>query len=381
MQEHADHYRILVERYAAGQSTDEELELFFHLLKEGNLDGYLTTAMDQAAGIGTVTENDLAPVKSIRPGRWLGRAAAAIIVLCLTGGGYFIAHRSDHAGDPLTAVAGPKQYVAPGGNKAILTLADGSKITLDSAASGSLAQQGGTNVIKEAAGRLVYQAGHAAAGEVLYNIISTPRGGQYQVELPDGSKVWLNAASSLRYPAAFAGENRKVELSGEAYFEIAKDLHHPFVIDVHGEEVKVLGTNFNIMAYENEPVSKTTLIDGSILVHAASKGGSSVLLRPGQQVTWDDDKVLSAASVADVEQVLAWKNGQFRFSNDNIELIMRQVSRWYDVDVEYRMKKTEGKEFSGIISRYSQVADLLKRLEATGVVHFTIQDKKIIVTD
>ena len=259
----------------------------------------------------------------------------------------------------------------------MLTLANGSTIVLDNAHDGLLAQQGGTNVEKLDASSLAYNTGGKDKEPVMYNMIATPNGGQYQVILPDGSKVWLNAASSLRFPTRFEGKERSVELTGEAYFEVAKHSSMPFRVKVpgNGMDVQVLGTEFDVMAYGNEQTSNTTLVNGK--VNVVSKGAVRAL-EPGKQTILDNQTKAMRVADANVEQVVAWKNGLFRFRETGIRELMRQVERWYNVQVVY---ETEGKDqdFTGVVSRNQPVSALLQMLELTGTVHFRIEDKKIIV--
>ena len=281
--------------------------------------------------------------------------------------------------------------ISPAGNKATLTLADGRRIELDSAANGNLAVQGNSQVVKLAGGQVVYRDGaggmggngtggsgggeKGAGGSLAYNIMTTPRGGYYQVVLPDGSKVWLDAASSLRYPTAFAGTERLVELTGEAYFEIAPNMNQPFLVSSNGVTVQVLGTEFNMMAYSDEDAIRTTLVKGSVRVVC---GNGHEQIRPGQQASWMRSGGALQLSTPDMAGVLAWKLGQFRFQGLPISAIMRQVARWYDVDVEFRGAQP-ATEFNGVISRKKEVAELLAVLQETEDVHFTLQGRRIIV--
>jgi ferric-dicitrate binding protein FerR (iron transport regulator) len=212
------------------------------------------------------------------------------------------------------------------------------------------------------------------SSEVLYNTISTPRGGQYELMLSDGSKVWLNAASSLRFSASFVGKERKVELLGEAYFEVAKNAAMPFKVKVHGMEVEVLGTHFNINSYDNESMIRTTLLEGSVKIN---KNNSSSLLKPGQQAQMNKAGEIKIINNVDVEEAIAWKEGKFQFDKADIHDIMRQLARWYDVDVEY--KGTVSSHFGGTISRDVNLSQVLNMLHLTGEVNFQIQDKKVLV--
>ena len=319
----------------------------------------------------------------------------AAVLLLLVGAGYLF-YDNFYKGkifvqlDPVR-----KTDVAPGGNKAVLTLADGSVIVLDSAANGLLSQQGNTRVMKSASGQLAYETGRSgtapgpgtagsnAAGVVKYNTISIPRGGQYQVQLPDGSMVWLNSSSSLRFPTAFYGKSREVEITGEAYFEIAKDVNRPFYVKANALTVEVLGTHFNINAYSDEPVLKTTLLEGSVRV---KKAGESVVMAPGQEAqvvngaTGDATagRVIKLVNDADLEEAVAWKNGLFHLTSADVGTIMRQLVRWYDVDVEFEGGIPSG-HITGEVPRNTSLAKVLKVFETSGV-HFRIEGRKIIVT-
>lgn len=266
-----------------------------------------------------------------------------------------------------------KDDVSPGGDKATLTLADGSTIVLDEAENGTLAQQGNSRVIK-LDGRLYYDPINKTSKEILYNTISTPNGGQYQLELPDGSLVWLNATSSIRFPTSFVQKERRVEITGEAYFEVAKNRDKPFIVTVNNAEVQVLGTHFNINAYLNEDDVKTTLLEGSVkfVNHA-----NADILKPGQQSQLTKNGSVKVVSDVDVDKVVAWKNGLFDFDNAGIETIMRQLSRWYNVDIEYKGKTED--LFIAEMRRNIKLSDALKALQLTGKVRFEIEGKKIIV--
>jgi len=266
-----------------------------------------------------------------------------------------------------------KNDVLPGGDKATLTLADGSTVILDEAKNGILAQQGSSKIIK-VGGKLLYDPTDKNSKDVVYNTISTPKGGQYQLELPDGSLVWLNATSSIHFPTSFAGKERRVEITGEAYFEVAKNRDMPFIVSVNGAEVQVLGTHFNVNAYSDEDNVKTTLLEGSVkFVH----GVNADMLKSGQQSQLAGDGQVKVVSNVDVDEVVAWKNGMFDFEYAGIETVMRQLSRWYDVEIEYKGKTDD--LFVAEIRRNNKLSDVLKALELTGQVKFEIQGKKIIV--
>jgi transmembrane sensor len=267
-----------------------------------------------------------------------------------------------------------KNDVPPGRNKAILTLADGSSIVLDDAKDGAITQQGGVKIIK-IGGKLSYHTTNKLSNEIEYNTITTPRGGQYQLQLPDGSRVWINAASSLRFPTAFTGNERRVEINGEAYFEVAKNKSMPFIVKANDAEVQVLGTHFNVMAYDEEDVVNTTLLEGAVKFVSGDKIS---ILKPGEQSQLSKNGQLKLVNDVDVDQVVAWKNGLFVFDNSELGTVMRQLSRWYDIDVVYRTKNVTT-SFVGEIPRTSSLSDVLKVIELTSKLHFEILGKKVIV--
>ena len=257
-----------------------------------------------------------------------------------------------------------------------MTLDDGSKIDLDDAKTGILASESNIDIKKTGDGQLEYTAGAQNVKTVKYNILSTPMGGEYQLVLPDGSKVWLNSGSTLRFPTAFIGSERIVELKGEAYFDIAKNPKMPFLVRTNNAmDIKVLGTQFNVMAYDDEKNINTTLVEGSVEV---LKGSEKTNLKPGQEAILNRGSGNIKVAQADLEQAIAWKNGYFIFYNENIESIMRKVSRWYNVDIVYQ-GNLNNKDFVGTISRNKNVSELLKMLELTGAIHFSIDGRRITV--
>ncbi len=266
----------------------------------------------------------------------------------------------------------------PGSDKAVLTLSDGSIIILDDASAGHIAMQEKVKVSKIDDGILVYQPNELSTA-LVYNSISTPKGGKFSITLSDGSRVWLNAASSLRFPVNFVGKERRVELTGEGYFEIAKDKSKPFIVDVAGkEEVEVLGTHFNINAYNDESSINTTLLEGSIKVKTAGSAQSK-LLSPGQQFMLFSEGKNKVHSDVDLDETIAWKNDKFDFGEStDLENVMRQIARWYDVEVEYA-GNVSGIHLSGSISRNVDASKVFQMLELTGVAQFRISGKKVIV--
>lgn len=257
--------------------------------------------------------------------------------------------------------------IGPGGERAVLTLADGTKIVLDSANNGNLVQQGNARIIKMD-GQLVYNVNNISGKEVMWNTMHTPVGGQYQVSLPDGSKVWLNAASSITFPTEFTGKKREVKIQGEVYFEVAKNSRQPFVVDIAGTSlVEVLGTSFNINSYADEGSVKTTLVDGSIKV---IKGDEKAILVPGQQAITafaaSPGQQLKLADNPDIEQTLAWKNGIFYFNGADLKTVMRQLKRWYGIEVKYEGDVT-GYIFKGKMYRNVNLSDVLEMFKKMGV--------------
>jgi transmembrane sensor len=299
--------------------------------------------------------------------------AAAILLITLGISTYFYVSKSD----PHDQVAVVDEKINPGKNQAILTLGNGEKIILTDAINGQVASRSGVKIIKTADGQLVYDA-TSITNENLpleYNTIEAPAGGQWQVRLPDGSLIFLNASSSITYPTRFVGNERKVQMIGEAYFEIAHSKNMPFRVASRGQTVEVLGTHFNVMAYADEKIIRTTLLEGSIKIINDSE---SKMLKPGEQAQISGNK-FKVTSDVDLEEVVAWKSGYFKF-NENLESIMAKISRWYNVDVEYRDRPSSDLTFSGKISRSRDISGILKMLEYTGDVHFSLEGRRVIVT-
>ena len=301
--------------------------------------------------------------------------AAAAVVGLLIMGGYFLSKQNSPEDEikPTARKEKHKNDVLPGGNKAVLTLADGATILLNDEQNGELAAQGGTKVLK-LNGRITYQPSASGSGTTLYNTITTPRGGQYQVVLADGTSVWLNAESSLRFPTDFIGKERKVEIRGEAYFEVAKREAMPFVVSVNGATVQVLGTHFNVQAYADEAMLQTTLLEGAVKFVA---GNSTVTLKPGQQSQLNKNGDVAVVSGIDTDKIVAWKNGYFVFDGEGLSTITKQLARWYDVDVTGAHKIED--RFYAEIPRSTKLSDVLHALELTGKVHFMIEGKKVYV--
>jgi transmembrane sensor len=304
---------------------------------------------------------------------WPRIAVAASILLIASLGLYF--YSSKYANDDPHQTA-YQNDIAPGKNGATLTLANGQKILINDALAGNIATQSGVKISKTADGRIIYEITNDNSGKIGFNTLSTTRGEQSQVRLPDGTLVFLNAESSLKYPTSFVKlDKRQVFLLGEGYFEVAKDKLHPFIVKTNRQDVEVLGTHFNINAYDNEVNVKTTLLEGSIKVSANS---SHKFLKPNEQSTLQQNGNI-IINEADAQTFIAWKNNQFVFDSENIQAVMRMIERWYNVDVEYVGEITDEK-FWGGVSRFDNVSKVLKSLESTGKVHFKIEGKKIYVS-
>lgn len=377
----------LIERYLSDDLSREEAEQLMHSLSRGEHRGQWNASLEallenkSAHGLSDPSKAQAVlasiiakqqPATRVHRIRYWSAAAAAVLLVGLTA--LFIYNK--HAVKaPVAKYKAPVHKVKPGGNKAVLTLADGTEITLDSTGNGAIANQGNMQVIKLDSGQLAYNMGKGPKdGIVSYNTLTTPRGGQFQIILPDGTKVWLNAASSLRYPTAFTGKERNVQLTGEAYFEVAKKNGMPFTVGVKDMQVRVLGTHFNIMAYQDESAIRTTLLEGAVRVQHGTK---EMQLSPGQQAQLRSSGEMALLKNVDLEETVAWKNGYFQFERESLVGVMRQISRWYDAEISYEGKVPD-REFGGKIERSSSIDEVLKILELSNV-HFRIEDKKITV--
>lgn len=369
----------LIAKYLKGDCTAEEKAILesWYLNETGNAQEEIEETdyqeIEQKIWANITTENHK---KRLSRQRIYSYAAAAILLLTT---GLYFGTRSTLSIPANGTADFTSTDINPGGNKALLTLADGSKIILDDAVNGTIAKQSGCLITKTTTGQLVYtMQGNQAADlktQALLNTIETPKGGQYQVNLPDGTKVWLNAASSLSFPARFSGSQRQVVLKGEAYFEVAKNKHMPFIVKSEQQKIEVLGTHFNVSAYPDEHQSRTTLAEGSVKV-SLTANNQQQLLKPGQQaIATQHIKVIPV----DIEEALAWKDGLFMFNDEDLENIMKKVERWYDVQVDFQQQHLRQKHFSGTVSRFGKVSQILKTLELTGSVHFKIEGRKIIV--
>ena len=309
--------------------------------------------------------------------------AAAFVFIFFIVGGYYLLEPEQSTNPQARIRTAPskteKKDLPPGGDKAVLTLADGSIVILDEASEGSIARQSAVDIRKLSQGALVYQGG-MPSNEIVYNSISTPKGGKFQITLSDGTKVWLNAASSLRFPVQFVGGERRVELIGEGYFEVAENPLKPFVVDVAGrEDVLVLGTHFNINSYGDEESINTTLLKGSVHVRSkASPVGRRLV--PGQQHLLFSEGRYRIRNDVDMEKTIAWKNDKFDFGESmELKSVMRQIERWYNVEIEYE-GDVSSIELSGSISRNVSAKKVFEMLELTGVASFRIREGKVLVS-
>lgn len=379
-------FDALLDRFLSEDLSREEAEQVLHSLEDNDMRGQWQAAITsllenrQLHGLSDPARRDAVrkailakkapvPVKK-SPLRYLKYAAAAAVIAAIA----LVLYKPGRQVAPLQADdAQDTNQVIPGGNKAVLVLADGRQITLDTADNGTIARQGNVQVIKLDSGQLAYNPS-GKGGAVGYNTLATPRGGQFRIILPDGSKVWLNAASTLRFPNAFTGSEREVQLSGEAYFEVAKNPSMPFRVKVNDMAVQVLGTHFNVMAYADEPGIRTTLLEGAVKVQ---HGGKAMQLAPGQQVQLTPSGSMTLENDVDVEEVVAWKNGYFHFNHESLQGVMREIGRWYDAEIAYE-GEIAPRQFGGKIERSSSVTEVLKILELSKV-HYRIEGKKIIV--
>ncbi len=386
------HKKRLIKRYKSGRASEEELKSLFTLLSLDELDRLMEEDMDDEIGLHREGNDSTGSKRKLR----LRIAAAASILLVLSLGFYFFFERNiQYDGQDKKAVQHTGRKIFPGGNKATLTLANGREISLDDASEGDLAYDNGIKIRKSREGQIVCELQGVKDGQHgivkkanVYNTISTPRGGQWQVILPDGSKVWLNAASSLTYPTVFDENERRIEMTGEAYFEIAKrykttganvkrgEEKLPFIVKAGGQLVEVLGTHFNINAYPEEKGIKTTLLEGAVAVKAAGSR-DHVVLRPGEEASLLNNRI--SVVEGNTSQAVAWKNGDFIFEDQDLQTTMRQIARWYNVEVVYE-RLPDNIMIGGYVSRSNDVSVVLQAIELTGKVKFRIEGRKITVT-
>ncbi len=356
---------------ASFEDAAEVMDLYYPLTKNATIDKATAQSLYQQIenSLNLAEGQHLEPVPRVNVFQWKMAAAAAILIAGIS---FFLLLKSTTSFPKIASIEQRYQNDVPaGGNKAKLILEDGSELLLDNGANQQQhANTAGININFQE-GSVTYQS-VANTKSIEYNTISIPRGGQYQLTMSDGSKVWLNAGTTLKFPRSFAGDKRSVELSGEAYFEVAKNQEAPFIVKLNNVDVQVLGTHFNVKAYPDESSIKTTLLEGSVQLQA---GNSSTLLQPGKQGVFDGGNIL--VNDANTAEVVAWKNGQFLFDKSDIESIMQQFERWYDINVQYESGVPKNR-FVGEFSRDLSLAASLKILELSGI-HFTISGKNITV--
>lgn len=373
-----DRFRYLLRRYIDGNSSPGELQELYALLPQVEDEALADLVDEEYEVISELSEkhqadwdrlftNITAATPAPKRIHWWRYAAAAAVVLGIAGTLYLYNGPAPKTTIPVTQ----QTTVKPAFAGATLTLSNGQQIELDSLAEGALESQGSTKVTK-ANGRLIYSTSGNGQGEVIYNTIATTRGRFFQLELPDGSKVWLNAKSSLQYPSAFTDKHRTVTLTGEGYFDVVPDAGKPFKVITGQHTVEVLGTGFNINAYAGRMI--TTLVEGAVNVRNAA--GQAIRLNPGQQTTADGQAI--ATSGADIKKVTAWKDGEFRFRGDGLFEIMDQLSNWYDIDVRYTGQIPE-KHYSGRIGRHASIDEVLEMLHVLTGARFTLNGTVVTV--
>ncbi|EHQ24911.1 FecR family protein [Mucilaginibacter paludis] len=369
--EDEQYYKLLVQRFSDRTATDEELEVFIKLANEGKLDKYLTEAMNRDAAIAAEDEANFLPPAKIRK-LWPRRIAAASVLLAISIGGYFILHKP--AALKQTAQIQP-QDILPGHNQATLTLANGKKIVLIKGLSGKLAQQGNTQINVNGSSEVIYTETGANTA-IQYNTLSTAKGevSPYPLVLADGTKVWLNSQSSITFPIAFTGKQRHVEITGEAYFEVAHNSAKTFTVKAGNQTVEDIGTAFNINSYGDEQTIRTTLVEGSAKVTA---NGIAKILSQGQRTLVTQNSLL--LQTADAEAETAWMNGRFIFHDEDLHSVMRQLTRWYDIDVIYDYNPNNVL-LGGGFSKSRNISKVLSAFEQTGAVKFRIEGHTVHIT-
>lgn len=388
-----DQYRLtyLFRQYLEDQASAEELEELFACIRETDKEDVLKEQLIEAferAKPGQSPDEvrwdemfsritgDQAGQPAVKPGKalsWVMAAAATLLIAGSIVTWRYLSQKPSQQSD--SAARSAQADVQPGGSKATLTLANGIQIALDSVHNGQLASQGNTQVVKTAAGQLVYHATdkkQQAQSNVAINMLTTPRGGQYQLLLPDGTKVWLNAASSIRFPAAFTGAERAVEITGEAYFEVVHDEKVPFRVKAGNMVIRDLGTQFNVNAYTDETMIKATLLEGSVEV-------GNTILKPLEQASLDKDGKIMVKKNVNAADVVAWKNGFFSFRDDDLQTVMKQLARWYDVQIVDSSGRSNRQHFSGRIDRSLTLSQVLNGLELANARFSVGADRRVVI--
>ncbi len=377
-----DYLNHLLDLYSRGElskAQTEELENWFYSLHytHSDIDAIIKEAGDKEILVNQLFENfqnHYQPKKNKIFSLW-NLSIAATFLIAVSFGLYFFTQNKAPKIPKFDLAKNHSPIIKPGGDKAILTLSNGIQIDLDAHGNGELINQKGLKISKTKEGQLLYQVFASKTEEIGTNTISTPNGGQYQVILSDGTHVWLNAASTLKYPTKFTGNQRRVELNGEAYFEVTHDAQSPFQVISKNQTVTVLGTHFNVNSYEDEAFVKTTLLEGSVKVVEAQNKQSKVLA-PGDQSVLIDHSL--QVKQLDTREAIAWKTGYFRFNDEDIYVIMNQIARWYDVEVAYD-GDFHNMRFGAYISRSKSISEILNLMQATKSIKFKIEGRKIIV--
>ncbi|OQP66369.1 hypothetical protein A3860_12780 [Niastella vici] len=391
-----DRLQYLVNQYLSDKSTPEELQEFWQHIRDLKDESPMQEALQNLwtqsqagndtpaigwqpvlqqvyarANAAEATEK-VVPLHKRSIIRWV---AAAVVILSVGMAGYWLLNKpSGSAKIVETGTTNKQDVAAPQNNRATITLGNGKTIYLDSAASGSLATEGNVQLVKLADGQIAY---NGSANEIVYNTLTNPMGSKViDMKLSDGSHIWLNAGSSITYPVAFVGNERKVDISGEVYFEVAHNAAMPFRVHHGAMEVQVLGTHFNINAYDDEPAIKVTLLEGSVKVSSMVNGQSS-MLKPGEQAALSQSSQLSQPIPVQTEQVMAWKNGLFSFTSADLKTVMRQLSRWYNIQVKYE-GEIPVRKFSGEITHDLTLSQLMNGLQSLGI-KFSIEGRTMIV--
>ena len=387
-----EHFLSLVERYLDNKATPDEKILVEAYCDKMGEKKYSVFSPEQEETLKTrlllkieedlwgdqkLDTNKARRSRFVLPFRWL----AAAVILIIVGTALFLI-KSNKLETPVQIDYASR--ILAGGDKAILILGDGSKIDLGKADKGHIADQRGQEIKKTAEGRLVYDlvAGDLSAerAKVTFNTVITPNGGKFQVVLSDGTKVWLNSASSIHYPSTFSKDNRVIELEGEGYFEVAHDSSRPFIVKTGKQHVEVFGTHFNISAYDDDGMTRTTLLEGSVAVRPLVSSGSRysriARLVPGQQSQLKGTELL--VNNVDAEAAIDWKNGKFIFRNESLKSIMRKLSRWYDIEVDYK-GNVENLPFGGRISRSKNLKEALRILTLTGDVNVKVEGRRVTI--
>jgi transmembrane sensor len=370
-------FKKLYERCVSGKSTPEEQRLFEDYKDQFDLsDIPWTNEMgdyeSKKEKLFSTLNNRIVESESRKTRIWYWSAAASILFILLAG--LF----SDEIlnKNKIDKVAIVQSTIQPGRNKAILITSDGKQTYLEDSQDSLISVQSQMRVLRDKSNRLIYQKGESINPDqkIEFNTLVTPRGGQYELVLSDGTKVWMNADSRLKYPVSFIGKERVVELSGEAYFEVKKMSGMPFRVVSDKKTIEVLGTHFNVHAYP-EDLYRTTLLEGSVRLKYGS--GLPTLLTPGEQATLNANQEFHVTRVS-TKDAIAWKNGIFLFKNEPLRSVMRQISRWYDIEYVFQ-GNLDQKRLGGTVSRYTDIKDLLKTIELTESIHFKIDGRRITV--